>query len=568
MHLKERADRPDSDPRPTRLPLFLSALVFPGAGQFAQRRWVAGALCATLFTASFAAVVVQVVRLLLANLSAASAFLSGAANRPFASLRMGAVLLPLSAGILVYLAGLVDVWLAYRRRCRSWTARRLRSRLSPSAGLLVLLVSVLLVARPVAAGEIHRAVVSDDRARVERILARDGDQVLASIAGEGATPLHLAAALDLDAMTAFLVARGADTEARTVAGFTPLHWAASRDATQAAEMLILLGADVNAEARNGITPLHWAAHKNATNAVELLLSAGAHVVPETKSGLTPLHWSVRKNALESSLALAATIVAKEMDGIITNPPVSLPGSEPTAAWTPPPAAAPAAPGGPLDVPIGPAETLPFVWIADLGIWVGRTEITNGQFRRFNPTHNSLFYESHTLNEDDQPAVYVSWDQARAFCAWLNTGSGDRLPPGWRFRLPTEAEWTACARCGDRRRYPWGDGWPPAYGNFSDLTARKELPDWQGIAHYDDGYVVTCPVSQSGTNEWGLLGLAGNVWEWCLDWYDEPHRYKTRRGAAWDFDTEADLRVEHRGFDRPDARYDTIGFRVVAAPDAG
>ena len=57
-------------------------------------------------------------------------------------------------------------------------------------------------------------------------------------------------------------------------------------------------------------------------------------------------------------------------------------------------------------------------------------------------------------------------------------------------------------------------------------------------------------------------MAGNVWEWCLDWFDDAKRYKIRHGASWDFDTEIFLSISAVGFDRPDARYDNIGFRVV------
>jgi formylglycine-generating enzyme required for sulfatase activity len=68
------------------------------------------------------------------------------------------------------------------------------------------------------------------------------------------------------------------------------------------------------------------------------------------------------------------------------------------------------------------------------------------------------------------------------------------------------------------------------------------------------------------NEWGIYGLAGNVWEWCDDWMDNAdRRLKIRKGGSWDFDTKESLRVLANGFDRPSARYDTIGFRVIVAP---
>jgi len=218
----------------------------------------------------------------------------------------------------------------------------------------------------------------------------------------------------------------------------------------------------------------------------------------------------------------------------------------------------------LSVDLGLGESLSFVWVKSLSLWVGQYEVSNGQFRRFRPSHKSMFYEEFSLDGPDQPAVYVSWDDAMEFCLWLNTECRDRLPLGWEARLPAEAEWTAFARCGDDRTYPWGDDWPPKYGNYSDLTARRKLTEWQGIRGYDDGFVVTCPVTQSGINEWGIGGLAGNAWEWCSDWYDAEKTRKVRRGGSWDFDTRPNLRIDARGFDYPDSRYDTIGFRVVVA----
>jgi formylglycine-generating enzyme required for sulfatase activity len=75
------------------------------------------------------------------------------------------------------------------------------------------------------------------------------------------------------------------------------------------------------------------------------------------------------------------------------------------------------------------------------------------------------------------------------------------------------------------------------------------------------------VRESGENPWGLFGMGGNAWEWCQDWFDAEHKYKVRAGGSWDFDQRENLRINAYGFDRPDARYDTIGFRVLISMHA-
>ena len=227
--------------------------------------------------------------------------------------------------------------------------------------------------------------------------------------------------------------------------------------------------------------------------------------------------------------------------------------------------APPAFGKVLLVPIGLGQTLTFVWVEPLRIWVGKHEISNGQYRSFRPLHRSPAYEMLSLDHDDQPVVNVTWHDAEDYREWLNVSFRDRIPRSMEFRLPSSAEWTAFARCGTERMYPWGDEMPPTFGNYSDVAARRRLPMWRGIGNYNDGFAVTCPVTKSGANEWGLYGVGGNVWEWCEDWYDTKRTAKVRRGGSWDFDGETCLRADWTGFDRPDAKYNTIGFRIVVAP---
>jgi len=431
---------------------------------------------------------------------------------------------------------------------------------------------------PVTASPLHQAVRARDIVTLEGLLESHVGSALNAVVGNGVTPLHLAAATDQADIAALLISRGADVSVTNSLGFTPLHWAASRDGNDTMRVLLDAGADVNAKARNDITPLHWAATRNAVRAVTALIDAGADITATTAMGYTPLHLAVKHNPYCEAAVLLAQARARQEDvvGILprtpgTPPPSPAPPASPAAPEPgalpepPPPAPAPVTPGMYLSVPIGLGDALSFVWMPETGIWFGKHEISNNRYRRFAPRHSSRRIEGLTLDDPEQPAVYVSWNDAMAYCAWLTENYADRIPANYVFRLPTEAEWMIAAGAGTLRTYPWGNEWPPTYGNFSDQAARGSLSQWRGIEGYNDGYAATAPVEAAGMNEIGIFGLAGNVWEWTLDWLDDTKQHKIRKGGSWDFDEQDSLRISARGFDRPDARYDTIGFRIVVAP---
>ncbi len=217
-----------------------------------------------------------------------------------------------------------------------------------------------------------------------------------------------------------------------------------------------------------------------------------------------------------------------------------------------------------------------------------TEVTNAQFRQFQPSHNSGQIDGNSLNKEEQPAVQVSWQQAAAFCNWLSAKEG--LPAFYRqsngvitgynpaaigYRLPSEAEWAWAARASGQKLllFPWGDTFPPtlAVENYADNTSAYVTG--RILNNYKDGHVVSAPVASFKANQHGLYDMGGNVAEWAHDVYRIPNANGPTqkdplgaqsgdnyviRGASWTQAKLSELRLAFRDYGQ--AGRDDVGFR--------
>jgi formylglycine-generating enzyme required for sulfatase activity len=225
-------------------------------------------------------------------------------------------------------------------------------------------------------------------------------------------------------------------------------------------------------------------------------------------------------------------------------------------------------------------------------YLGGSEVSNAEYRKFRPSHGSGFAEGVSLNGDSQPVVDVTWEDAARYCNWLSKQEGLPLaykevggklravqPLNTGYRLPTEAEWAYVARKHNRsseERYPWTGGFPPqsVAANFADDSIADTLANT--VPDYNDGYRVSAPVRSFSARPAGFHDLGGNVAEWVHDYYavypGEAGKLVTDplgpasgahhvvRDSSWRLGTITELRLSYRDYSR-EARPD-LGFRIA------
>ena len=201
-------------------------------------------------------------------------------------------------------------------------------------------------------------------------------------------------------------------------------------------------------------------------------------------------------------------------------------------------------------------------------YLSRYPVTNRDYEQFDPSH---VRKRANGAGDSHPVVYVSSLDAIKFCAWLSTRERKK------YRLPTEAEWEYAARGADGRRYPWGND--ERRGDLANFADKNTVFAWSD-RDIDDGYPESSPVGSfpRGASPFGMEDMAGNVWEWCLDYFQDYRggrkvnprgptsgAKRVYRGGSWKSRFKS-LRATARNSNVPSFSCNDLGFRIACECD--
>jgi formylglycine-generating enzyme required for sulfatase activity len=212
---------------------------------------------------------------------------------------------------------------------------------------------------------------------------------------------------------------------------------------------------------------------------------------------------------------------------------------------------------------GPTER-PLTKVMLSKFYISRHLVTNAEYEQFDPSHSRKRAPG---AGDRHPVVYVSSLDAIKYCQSLSTRERKK------YRLPTEAEWEYAARGTDGRKYPWGNY--EHRGDLANFADRNTVFAWSD-REIDDGYPESSPVGAFplGASPFGIEDMAGNVWEWCLDYF-QPYRgvakvdprgptagaKRVQRGGSWKSRFNS-LRATTRTSNVPNYSCNDLGFRIV------
>jgi len=218
-------------------------------------------------------------------------------------------------------------------------------------------------------------------------------------------------------------------------------------------------------------------------------------------------------------------------------------------------------------------------LADFSIF--KFEVTNSQYQAFVTATghpNTAAATNPLLNGPDQPVVQVTWDDASAFCAWAGA------------RLPTEAEWEKAARGTEGFAFPWGNAWDRSKLRSTEGIARTDfasIDEWQAwrkanLQSSPEARPADVGSYPAGASPYGVMDMAGNVWEWTADWYDPAYyasspkddpqgpatgTFRVLRGGAWDTAQPVNFTWYRETFQSPNAGSHVTGFRCVVTKPA-
>lgn len=203
-----------------------------------------------------------------------------------------------------------------------------------------------------------------------------------------------------------------------------------------------------------------------------------------------------------------------------------------------------------------------------GFWLGKYEVTQGEWERVMGT-TPWKGEDYVKEGPRYAASDISWDDAMEFVKTLTAQErqAGRLPAGWEYTLPTEAQWEYACRAGSKTAFSFGD----------TETQLSDYAWWGGIVGKGNAEKERYAHEVGGkkANAWGLHDLHGNVYEWCADGYAEKlpggrdpltaqASHRVHRGGGW-LNSPSQCRSAYRDWLAPDDRDRYLGFRVARSP---